>query len=590
MVFVPRWLWAAPALTLLIVLTLILRPPAARAEGSPAISLSVGAPSTVLFGTHATVTLTAANPSGQPYGYNVSYRAVLPEGISYVAGSGQASTGALEPKTVANEPEHGETTLIWSNVADLAPASSNVLTFQVAHSTSHYAVGSSYKVEAGAYIAEAARYVPQFNAEGKPEGPSSTSFTGYATGSKSSTLTALQVSQTEESPEGEILRGVHDHQVVYKLKVTNTSAGATGKVLLSEYLPADLEYLGCGGAKADHTTEAPTNPGSNEEYPGSGPIVVSALSGCLAPSAVETLMIDPDGGEELPDAVYTHVTWELGTLAAGESRTFEFRAAVPLRENTTTWTGAEPTAASGEQAANLDNNSGHETTDGEAITTFAKVSGNYDETTPVSASEHLTRVAKDLTIEKSASSKTLAEGQVTVWTLTLNSSEYRYNTGAVVTDTVPNGLCPLSSTNLTSSSECEPNIAPSSPYASATEEADGTWTLVWDEASDSALANIASERDGDDHLRHQDPHALPARTCSRRPDPRQRHRHQHGARAGDHERRLRWGHRLLGYRRNADRPRTAAQRTGLRRVECLADLRGSDDRQGSRRVGDGMPE
>ena len=490
MVFVPRWLWAAPALTLLIVLTLILRPPAARAEGSPAISLSVGAPSTVLFGTHATVTLTAANPSGQPYGYNVSYRAVLPEGISYVAGSGQASTGALEPKTVANEPEHGETTLIWSNVADLAPASSNVLTFQVAHSTSHYAVGSSYKVEAGAYIAEAARYVPQFNAEGKPEGPSSTSFTGYATGSKSSTLTAIQVSQTEESPEGEILRGVHDHQVVYKLKVTNTSAGATGKVLLSEYLPADLEYLGCGGTKADHTTEAPTNPGSKEEYPGSGPIVVSALSGCLAPSAVETLVTDPDGGEELPDAVYTHVAWELGTLGLGESRTFEFRAAVPLRENTTAWTGAEPTAASGEQAANLDNNSGHETTDGEAITTFAKVSGNYDETTPVSASEHLTRVAKDLTIEKGASSKTLAEGQVTVWTLTLNSSEYRYNTGAVVTDTVPNGLCPLSSTNLTSSSECEPNIAPSSPYASATEEADGTWTLVWDEASDSALANV----------------------------------------------------------------------------------------------------
>jgi large repetitive protein len=490
MVFVPRWLRAAPALALLIVLTPALRPPAARAEGSPAISLAVGAPSTVLLGAHATVTLTAANPSGQPYGYNVSYRAILPEGISYVAGSGQASTGALEPKVIANEPEHGETTLIWSNVADLAPASSNVLTFQVAHSTSHYTVGDSYKVEAGAYISEAARYVPQFNSEGKPEGPSSTSFTGYATGSKSSTLTALQVSQAEESPEGEILRGVHDHQVVYKLKVTNTSVGATGKVLLSEYLPADLEYLGCGGGGADHTKDAPTNPGSPEEYPGSGAIVVPALGGCVAPSAVETLLTDPDGGEELPDAVYTHVTWELGTLGLGESRTFEFRAAVPLRENTTTWTGKEPTAASGEQAANLDNNSGRETTDGEAITTFAKASGNYDETTPVSADEHLTRVAKDLTIEKSASSKTLADSQVTVWTLTLNSSEYRYNTGAVVTDTVPNGLCPLSSTNLTASSECEPDTAPSSPYASATEETNGTWKLVWNETSDSALANI----------------------------------------------------------------------------------------------------
>jgi uncharacterized repeat protein (TIGR01451 family)/fimbrial isopeptide formation D2 family protein len=490
MVFVPRWLRAVAALTLLVLLAMALGAASAEAEGSPAISLTVGAPGTVLYGTDATVTLTAANPSGQPYGYNVSYRAVLPEGISYVAGSAQASTGALEPEAIANEPEHGETTLIWSNVADLAPASSNTLTFKVAHSTLHYTVGKSYTVEAGAYIAEAARYVPQFDSEGKPEGPSSKSFTGYATGSASSTITALQVSQAEESPEGEILRGVHDHQVVYKLTVTNTSVGATHKVLLGEYLPADLEYLGCGGAGADHTKDAPTNLGSPEEYPGSGPIVVPALSGCIAPSAVETLMTDPDGGEELPDAVYTHVIWELGTLAAGESRTFEFRAAVPLRENTTTWTDEEPTAASGEQAANLDNNVGRETTDGEAITTFAKATGNYDETTAVTAGEHLTRVAKDLTIEKSANSKTLAEGQITAWTLTVNSSEYRYNTGAIVTDTVPNGLCPLSSTNLTSSSECEPDIAPSAPYASATEAADGTWKLVWNEASDSALANI----------------------------------------------------------------------------------------------------
>ena len=490
MVFVPRRLGLAGALALLATLTLTLGATSAEAEGSPAITLAVGAPATVLYGSNATVTLTAANPSGQPYGYNLSYRAVLPEGISYVPGSGHASTGALEPATIANEPATGQTTLIWSNVVDLAPASSNALTFQVAHSTTHFTIGDGYTVQAGAYIAEAARYVPKFSATGAPEGPSSTSFTGFATGSAVSTLTALQIAQAEESPEGEILRGVHDHQVVYKLEVTNTSVGATGKVLLDEWLPADLEYLGCGGAGADHTTDAPSNPPSSEEYPGSGPITVPALGGCLAPSGVETLASDPDGGEELPSAVYTQVTWNLGTLAAGETRTLEFRAAVPLRENTTTWSGKEPTVAGGDQAANLDNNSGHETTDGETITTFAKASGSY-ETTPVSASEHLKRVAKDLTIEKSASSKTLAEGQITVWTLAVHSSEYRYNTSLAVTDTVPDGLCPLSSANLTASSECEPDIAPSSPYASASEEANGTWKLVWDEASDKALAELA---------------------------------------------------------------------------------------------------
>lgn len=462
----------------------------AHAEGHPSITLAVGAPATVLYGSNATVTLTAANPAGQPYGYNLSYRVVLPEGISYVAGSGHTPSGALEPEMLANEPAAGKTTLIWSNVADLSPASSNTLTFQVKHSTSHFTIGNSYTVEAGAYIAEQPRYLPKFTATGTPEGPSSTSFTGFATGAATSTITALQVTQAEESPQGEILRGVHDHQVVYKVTVTNTSVGATGKVLLADWLPADLEYLGCGGAGADHTTDAPTNPGSAEEYPGSGAIIVPALGGCLAASGVETLTTDPDGAEEDPTAVYTHVTWSLGTLAAGESRTIEFRAAVPLRENTTTWTAAEPSVASGEQAANLNNNSGKETTDGESVITFAKATGDYTETVAVSASSHLKRVAKDLTIQKSASSKTLAEGQVTTWTLTLSSSEYRYNTGVVVTDTVPNGLCPLSSANLTTSSECEPDMAPSSPYATASEEANGTWKLVWNASTDSALANL----------------------------------------------------------------------------------------------------
>jgi large repetitive protein len=479
---------------LLTVLALIV-PALASAEGSPAIDLSVGAPTSVLYGANATVTLTAENPAKQPYGYNLSYRAVLPEGISFLAGSAHSSAGALEPQIIAGEPEAGETTLIFANVSDLSPASSNTLSFQVKHSTSHFTVGDSYTVQAGAYIAEAPRYLPKFSATGAPEGPSSTSYTGYATGSASSTITALEIAQSEESPQGEILRGVHDHQVTYKLTITNTSVGATGKVIVDDWLPADLEYLGCGGTGADHTTDAPTNPGSYEEYPGSGHLVVPEVgSGCLTPAGVETIETDPDPGEEDPTGVYTNVSWSLGTLAAGETRTIEFAAAVPLRENTTTWPApaGEPTVASGDQAANLNNNSGKETTDGEPVITFAKAGGDYTETVPVSASDHLKRVAKDLTIEKSASAKTLAVGQVTTWTLTLHSSEYRYNTGVVVTDTVPDGLCPLSSTNLSNptSSECEPDTAPSSPYFSAVEEVNGTWKLVWNKESDAALAEI----------------------------------------------------------------------------------------------------
>jgi uncharacterized repeat protein (TIGR01451 family)/fimbrial isopeptide formation D2 family protein len=462
----------------------------ARAEGSPNIGLTVTTQGTVLYGANSTVTLTAGNPTGQPYGYNLGYRAVLPEGISLLEGSASSGGVAIAPLTIHNQPEKGKTTLIWPNVSDLSPEAQNVLSFKVSQAPEHFSIGSNFSISAGAYINSQARTVPRFSATGAAE---ASSYTGSATASGSTRITAIQIGQSEGSPEGEILRGVHDHQTTYKLTVTNSSINKTTGVVVEDWLPAGLEYLGCGGAGADHTGNAPTNPGSSEEYPGSGAIVVPEVGGCLTPSGVETLSADPDGGEELPTAVYTHVSWSLGTLEAGQTRTIEFRAAVPLRENTTKWSGAVPSVAGGKQAANLDNNSGPETTDGQRLTTFAAASGRFAGVTAVSAGEHLTRTAKDLTTEKSASSSSLAEGQLTQWTILVHSSEYRFNTAATVTDTVPNGLCPLSSTNLTESAECEPHGAgedPSSPYLSAGEEVNGTWKLVWSSETDAALAEI----------------------------------------------------------------------------------------------------
>ena len=484
---------AFPAAGALVACLLALLAPAiASAEGTPAIAVAVRTPVSVLFGANATVSLEAENPVGQPYGYNLSYRAVLPKGVSFVAGSSQLGSGgaAPTPTVVANEPASGETTLIWNNVGDLSPASHNILSFAVAPSTSSYPVASTFTVDAGAYIASQPRFLPKFSATGVPQGPSSESFTGSATGTSSTTISAIEISQSEGSPEGELLRGVHDHQTVYRVTVTNNSVNATSNVSLHDWLPPALEYLGCGGAGSDHTTDAATNLGSTEEYPGSGPINVATLAGCSAPEIVETIETDPDGGGEDPKALYTHVRWNLGTLAAGETRTFEFRAAVALRENSSTWTKAQPSPASGDQAANLDNNSGQETRDGEPLITFAEATGQYKGETAVSAADHLTRVAKDITTEKSASSSALFEGQVTEWKIAVHSSEYRYNTEVEVEDTVPNGLCPLSSTNLTASEECEPDQAPSSPYASAVEQENGTWTLQWNATTDAALAKL----------------------------------------------------------------------------------------------------
>jgi uncharacterized repeat protein (TIGR01451 family)/fimbrial isopeptide formation D2 family protein len=472
--------------------------PSARAEGTPGLALAVQAPTTVLYGEPATVTLQASNPFGQPYGYNLSYRAVLPAGISYRSGSGDAGGATLEPQVIANAPESGKTTLIWSNVQDLSPNSRASLSFEVEHSTSVFTVGGEYTIDAGAYIAEEPRYLPKFKGNAEPEGPGATSYTGYAQGSATTTISALEVTQEEPSPKNEILRGVHDHQVEYTVIVRNTGVNATDGAVVSEWLPAGLEYLGCSST-SDHTSDAPTNSPSDEEYPLSGSIEPISIAECQAASSVATVEGDPDGSGPDPNAVYTHVQWTLGELKAGETVKLQFIAAVPLRENTLTWTKGEPTTSGEAQAANLDNNSGLETRDGESLTTYATAAGDYAGTLPVSAENHLTRVAKDMIVEKAASTEALEAGQITHWTLTIRSSEYRYNAGIEVIDTLPNGLCPLGSENYTSKSqpsdsECESTHEaadePSSKYAFVEENANGTWTLKWDEGTDPALKNL----------------------------------------------------------------------------------------------------
>src|SRR4051794_26393575 len=99
----------------------LLVPSAAHASGTPNITMSVDSPSTVLFGAQSTVTLQASNPAGQPYGYNLAFREVLPAGVTYVLGSSSSGT---EPQVLPNAPAAGQTTLIWGNTSDLSPGSS----------------------------------------------------------------------------------------------------------------------------------------------------------------------------------------------------------------------------------------------------------------------------------------------------------------------------------------------------------------------------------------------------------------------------------------------------------------------------------
>jgi large repetitive protein len=453
----------------------------ALAAGTPNISLAEAAPATVLYGTAATVTLTATNPAVGSWGYNLSYEEVLPAAVSYVAGSG--SLGG--PTILTNQPSVNKTTLIWNNVSDLSPGSSSVLTFKLAAATDvnpapFLLPNNSYTDSASAYVNSAPQQVPQFSATGV-----ASNFTGSATASATTALSPLQITL---APGGVLLRGVHDHQVVYTVTITNNAVHATNTVAATLFLPAGLEDLLCG--QIDNTTSAPTNAGSRDEYPVSGLVsgISASPSNCIAPNSITTLTVDPDGAGPLPTAVYTEVQWTaLGSLGVGASTTLQFVVAIPIRANALTWSGVMPTGGSDQQAANLDNNSGAETQDGTALTSYGVATGVYSGTlgsgvNPTQATAYDTITARDVTTAKSIDAPTFVQGQTVTYTIAVNVSEYRYSDATTVTDTLPSGLCPIGNVNYDghADSQCAPNgAAPSPAYTSVVENADGTFTIVW---------------------------------------------------------------------------------------------------------------
>jgi large repetitive protein len=424
-------------------------PAAAAGAGTPNIALEKHAPETALLGTKQQVQLVAKNPVGPKRGYNLTFRDVLPKGVAYVAGSAKVA-----PRVLENQPAVGMTTLIFENVADLSAKSEYDLGYEVEPLPGFFKIAEDpkYTNEAEAFVSERPRKKPRFNEKGEVVG---TSFTGSATAKATTELTAIEIEKSEPSPEGEILRGVHEHQTVYTLHVRNNKVGPTqgvagtgpgGKpaIVIEDWLPAGLEFLGCG--ETDNTTETSTNPGSAEEYPGSGPIDpgnAPAVPKCVEPFFVATEDVAPPGGKQ-PKAVYTHVKF-LGpeSLATGEEIELQYVTAIPILQNTVNWLGVEPTPASLGQIANLNNNSGPETHDEEQLTNVAQAQGEY-ESVPVHDTDEMTRTAEDLAIQKGTSPKQEAifDGAETNWTLRLEASEYRRTEPVSITDQLPNGLCP----------------------------------------------------------------------------------------------------------------------------------------------------
>jgi uncharacterized repeat protein (TIGR01451 family)/fimbrial isopeptide formation D2 family protein len=477
-------------------------------SGVPAINLSKSAPADVLYAEPIPITLTASQPTAPPgdpeWGFNLTYRDVLPPGVSYVSGS-----APVAPQEITDQPAPGWTTLIFSNVGDLAPGSSHTLTYEAQYTTTDYAVGdlvatgsAGPPAAAAAYVNCNPRWLPRFDSAGLPTGTPADSASSSASAAPSSTLLkAIEIEKSEPSPEHELLRGVHDNKTAYTLTVRNNTENATNGVDIVDYLPPGLEFLGCGDV--DNTTEAPSNPGSSNEYPGSGSIAAGAnpgLANCFDPISVEFGTFDPDGIlGPLPSGPYTRVEWDLGVagdLAPGATYSLDYVAAIPICPNTTTWSGGSPpSAGSLAQSANLDNNScavaGTETTDETALTNYAVAGGTYADPggdIPASDVTSLTVTAEDLAIWKEALTPNFAVGSTIRWRLHVLTSEYRTFENTLISDVAPDGTCPVVGSNPPSDPSADTPCAatgnaldqPNPVWLTTTENGDGTWTLGWD--------------------------------------------------------------------------------------------------------------
>ena len=406
---------------------------------APDVVLSKTTPGEVLYGEDIPVTLTLSNPAPTVDGFNASFTDVLPFGVSYVAGS---STPA--PRQI--DPGDGTTVLIWDNVADSLAGTVFSFEYRIQYDPAEFDVGDAVVNTASAYVNELVRFVPQFDPTTGLAVPGT--FTGSSEGVVASTeLLAFRLTKNEPNVESELLRGVHEHQTVFTLTVDNNLVNPTDDFSIVDFVPAGLEFLGCGNV--DNTTAGV------EEYPGSGRIddagnAPALANPCPTPTSVTTVFTDPDGagpGNPLPAALYTRVEWDtvaLGAdLLAGESFSIDYVAAIPLFANTLADLNTPVLPLN--TIANLDNNSGPstiETLSEQQFANYAVASGFYNGQGTASTDDDIETVfAEDISIHKTSNISDFEQGTSPTFTLLVESSEYASSTGPItVTDRLPASL------------------------------------------------------------------------------------------------------------------------------------------------------
>lgn len=516
------------------------------------VSLSGGLPTDhggeVLIGEQPTYTFTASNPAppGTRDLFNLTFRVVLPVDTAFVSAS---ETVAAQ---IADQPNPGETTLIFDNIADLPLNSSYDLEVTLDTNPDFggpgvgddtLPVGSDFDVVTEVYANADPFFVADFDpvtgvVSDDPTGADTdNSYTGAASTIVRTSLVPFRVDRT---PEGELLRGVHSAgsggrsgttgQLV-TLEIENNPDYQASIVTLTDELSPHWEFLGCVDYYSpgdDNSTDVPLNGSAalDEEWAGSGPLAdgPSGGGGCQTPATVDS--VDAGNGDGTANTVVVWDAAALGgaaTLIPGATLDVTYQAGVPMRQNTMTFTGPPGTAASLGHGRNLDNNSGPSThEDGfvdngadEIIGVGEPVAGStvtldatYSGTTvgPLSpVTETFGVEIEDIIVTKSTTGA-LFHGTNVAATLTVSTGEYRDFQDLQVRDLNPDGLCPQGTflTDLTAegvpdwqadcSSGTDSTIAAASvSFTSVRELADGRVELIWDHADHAALTSLPSD-------------------------------------------------------------------------------------------------
>src|SRR5690554_1991990 len=247
------------------------------------LATQIDGPSPILAGEDASFTVTTSNNGAARF--NLGLAVLVPVGLFPDSASLGHGVPLGAPRVVAagtvapGEPPTGFELWVWEDVSDIPAGAVVSLEVAVTPDPSVFPVGSVIDLEVAAHSSTDPRYRPVFpGSTGVGGGAAEAATESSPAAATEIAVSALRLEKDQLTyPENELLRGVHEQGAVYRLRVTNTNQGPTqnhdiANLEVVDWLPAGLEFLGCGGAGIDSSTHdwSGVDGGDALEYAGAG--------------------------------------------------------------------------------------------------------------------------------------------------------------------------------------------------------------------------------------------------------------------------------------------------------------------------------